>query len=63
MSTEWISTSEDVCMWFRGQSNDSELFIYNRTRVQGGNLSLICNLLNSKEKIPIQKIVLVFAWQ
>lgn len=51
VSTEWINTSEDVCTQDRGQSNDSQLFIYNRTHVQDCNLlSLMWNLLNSKEK-------------
>lgn len=58
MSTERISTSEDVCTQDGGQSNDSQLLIYNRTHVRDCNLlSLMWNLLNSKKKIPIQQTI------
>lgn len=41
-----------------GQPNDIQLFICNRTHVLGLNLLLLMwNLLNSGEKIPIQKVI------
>lgn len=41
-----------------GQPNDIQLFICNRTHVLGLNLlPLMWNLLNSGEKIPIQKAI------
>lgn len=41
-----------------GQGNDIQLFICNRTHVQGLSLlPLMWNLLNSGEKIPMQKVI------
>lgn len=58
VSTEWINTPKDISTEERGQPNDIQLFICNRTHVLGLNLlPLMWNLLNSGEKIPIQKVI------
>lgn len=58
VSTEWINTLKIYVQRKGGQPNDSQLFICNRTHVLGLNLlPLMWNLLNSGEKMPIQKVI------
>jgi hypothetical protein len=58
VSTEWINTPEDICTKDRGDNLMKSDCSFVIGHVLGLNLlPLMWNLLNSGEKIPIQKVI------